>query len=166
MSIREHAYKAARYSEQAWPWGLLSLAAVALAIQFWPQKRLTLPGSITRTTTAKPGSRTGYRLWRAFDHNGKTAVIAEIYSYDNGSKTFALPCRNIPTTQKNNWRHAIADATARSQPADAVPLLHDALFMEGNTLVKLPGHNNQWIPYNDPRAHGRIFDPLARWQHS
>jgi hypothetical protein len=151
MSIRERiqSSKIVGISVAA---GLILVAVVAMAVQFWPQKKPNLARQYYTDDDGATWFSDRVSLVAPFDHNGKSAVIAEIFTYDNGSKTYCAYLAKYTDDAKKKLEAQIADAEAKGQPADAVPLLHDALFMSGNTLVKMPGKNNEWIPYGDPRA--------------
>jgi hypothetical protein len=87
-----------------------------------------------------------------FGHNGKTAVSALIYTYDNGSKKFCAYLAKYNDSTKQRLEAAYADAKAQGQPLGSVSLLHDRNFINGGLMVKLPGANNPWIPMDDPHS--------------
>ena len=131
---------------------MLFVAAIAIAIQFWPQKKPNLARQYYTVDDGQTWFSDQVSHVAPFDHDGKTAVIAEIYSYDDGSKTFCAYLAKYTDDAKKQLEAQIADAQAKGQPVDAVPLLHDALFMRSNMFVKLPGPKNSWMAYTDPRA--------------
>src|SRR5687767_2003452 len=68
--------------------GLILVAAIALAVQHMPEKKADLNQAFFTTNdgaTWFPDS--AYRV-APFDHEGKEAVIAQVYSYDGGKKQF------------------------------------------------------------------------------
>jgi hypothetical protein len=131
---------------------LLFVAAIAIAIQFWPQKKPDLARQYYSVDDGQTWFSDEVSHVAPFDHDGKTAVIAEIYTYDNGNKMFCPYLAKYTDDAKKRLEAEIADAKAKGEPVDAVPLLHDSLFMRANTMVKLAGPNNSWIAYTDPRA--------------
>lgn len=151
MSIRERL-QGSKVTGVAVAASLLFIAAIAVAVQFWPQKRPDLARQYYTVDDGQTWFSDEVSHVAPFDRDGKAAVIAEIYTYDDGSKTFCAYLAKYTDDAKKRLETEIADAQAKGQPADAVPLLHDALFMRSNTLVKLPGPNNSWLAYTDPRA--------------
>jgi len=64
------------------------IAVLALVQQFRPVKRANLAQAYYTDDDGKTWFADSAFLIAPFDHNGKTAVIAEVYTYDNGSKQF------------------------------------------------------------------------------
>lgn len=87
-----------------------------------------------------------------FDHNGKTAVIAKIFNYDDGSKEFCAYLTEYTPSAKKRLEAALADAQSKGLPPNSVGLFHDHDFLVKAMQVKLPGANNPWLSYSDPRA--------------
>jgi hypothetical protein len=137
---------------------LLVLAASAIAVEFWPEKK---PDLLMQYYTDDEG-----QTWFSdevsnvapFDHGGKTAVIAQLFTYDNGSKKYCAYLVKYTPDAKKRLDAAVADAKAKGQPASEIPLLHDPLFMRSNALVKLPGSGHDWVPFLDPSAI-QVFAP-------
>ncbi len=135
---------------------LILVAALALAIQFWPKRKANLEMAYFTDDDGKTWFEDSTYQVAPFMHDGKTAVIAEIYSYDNGSKRFcAYLAKYTPDAQKR-LEAALADARSKGQPPDSIELYHDPGFIRTGMLAKLPGDNNSWIPYTDSRV-GQIF---------
>jgi hypothetical protein len=132
--------------------GFVLLGAIVLAYQFWPQKKANLGQTYFTDDDGKTWfADSSYRV-APFDHNGKTAVIAEIYNYDSGSKTFCAYLAKYTPEAKKRLEAALADAQAKGQPPSSVTLYHDHGFIQSGMMVKLPGSNNSWLPYSDPGA--------------
>jgi hypothetical protein len=131
--------------------GLILLAAVAIAYQFWPQKKPNLAQAYyTDDDGATWFADSAYKV-APFDHDGKTAVIAEVYSYDGGSKKFCAYVAKYTPDAKKKLEGAIADAMAKGQSPGSIALFNDRAFLNGGMMVKHAGKGN-WIPYNDPSA--------------
>jgi hypothetical protein len=131
---------------------LLFIAAISFAIQFWPHKKPNLTMQYYTDDDGQTWFASPISQVPPFDHNGKTAVIAELYTYDNGSKTFCAYVSQYTPEAKQKLESAFADAQAKGQPLNTVPLLNDPYFVRTGMLVKALGANNEWIPYSDPRA--------------
>jgi hypothetical protein len=132
--------------------GLILIAALAFAIQFWPQRKPNLAKQFYTDDDGQTWFEDRVSNVAPFDHNGKTAVIAEMYTYDNGSKMYCAYLAKYTDDGKKKIEAQIADAQSKGQPVDDVPLLHDPQFMRWNMLVKSPGPNNPWLAYSDPKA--------------
>jgi hypothetical protein len=132
--------------------GLLLVAAMALAIQYWPQKKANLNLRYYTDDDGQTWFSDDISHVAPYDHDGKTAVMAEIFSYDNGSKKFCAYEEKYTSKAKEQIDNAIAHARAKGEPVNEVPLLRDPFFKRANLLVKLPGINNPWLAYSDPRA--------------
>lgn len=131
---------------------LILMAVVVLATQFWPQKKANLSQAFfTDDDGVTWYADSGY-LVPPFDHNGKTAVFAQVFSYANGSKQFCAYMTRYSPDAKKKLDAAIADAKSRGQSPDTVSLYQDRSFMQSAIEVKKPGAGNQWINQTDPRA--------------
>jgi hypothetical protein len=130
---------------------LLAIAAFALAVQFWPQRKANLAMAYYSDDDGKTWFKDSAFRVAPFDHNGKTAVMAEIYNYDNGSKEFCAYLAKYTDETKRRLETAIADAQAKGEPPGSVGLYNDRPFLNSGTMVKAPG-NSPWVPFNDPRA--------------
>jgi hypothetical protein len=132
--------------------GLIAFAAIALAIQFWPQKKANLSLAFYTDNDGGTWFKASAFQIAPFDHDGKVAVMAQIYSYDNGSKKFCAYMVKYTPEAKKQLETAIADAQARGQPPSSVALFNDRGFLNSGMMVKSPGGGNPWIPFTDPRA--------------
>lgn len=131
---------------------LLAVAALALAVQFWPQRKPNLALAYYSDDDGQTWFKDSAFRVAPFDHDGKTAVMAEIYNYDNGSKEFCAYLAKYADETKRQLEQAIADAQAKGLPPGSVALYNDRAFLNSGTMVKLPGSKNSWIPFNDRRA--------------
>jgi hypothetical protein len=131
---------------------LLLVAAGCLAYQFWPQKKANLAATYFTDDDGNTWFKESSYHIAPFDHDGKTAVIAKIYNYDNGSKEFCAYLAEYTPEGKKRLEAALADAQAKGLPPNSVDLFHDHDFIVSAMRVKLPGASNHWIAYSDPRA--------------
>jgi hypothetical protein len=131
---------------------LLVVAAFALAIQIWPQRKPNLAQAFYTDDDGQTWFKDSAFKIAPFDHNGKTAVMAEIYSYDDGGKEFCAYMAKYTPELKQRLEAALAAAQAKGLPSNSVALFNDRQSLNAETLVKSPGPNNSWIPFNDPRA--------------
>jgi hypothetical protein len=132
--------------------GLIVVAAIALLYQFWPHKKADLSMAYyTDDDGATFFEDSSFKI-APFDHNGKTAYIAEVYTYDDGSKKFCAYLAKYTPEAKKRLEAAIADAQAKGQPPGSVSLFNDRNFVNSGMMVKLPGADKQWLAFTDPRA--------------
>jgi hypothetical protein len=131
---------------------LILIAGVSLAIQFWPQRRPNLAMAYFTDDDGQTWFRDSLANVAPFDHNGKTAVIAEVYTYDNGNKEFCAYLAKFTPEAQKKLSAAIADAKAKGLPPNSVSLFHEPFFIRTGMMVKLPGRSNPWMSYSDPRA--------------
>jgi hypothetical protein len=80
-----------------------------------------------------------------FEHDGKTAVRAMIYSYDNGGKTFCAYLMRYTTQAKKRLDDAIAEAIKEGKSAGSIELFTDRELNTTGVEVKLPGPGHSWI---------------------
>src|SRR5215469_441335 len=126
--------------------GLILLAAIVLAYQLWPQKKANLAQAYyTDDDGATWFADSAYKV-APFDHNGKTAVIAEVYSYDGGGKKFCAYVAKYTPDAKKKLESAIADSMAKGQSPGSIALFNDRGFLNGGMMVKHAG-KGEWIPY-------------------
>jgi hypothetical protein len=151
MYIRS-ALNEKKYLSTAAASGLLLVAAVCLAYQFWPQKKANLALTYFSDDDGKTWFRESSYHVAPFDHDGNKAVIAKIYTYDNGSKEFCAYLAQYTPEAKKKLEAALADAQAKGLPPSSVELFHDHDFIVSAMQVKLPGANNSWLAYSDPRT--------------
>jgi hypothetical protein len=131
---------------------LLLVAGVILAKQLWPQKKADLSQSYFTDDDGASWYADSGHLVPPFDHNGKTAVFAQVFSYANGTKQFCAYMTRYSASAKRTLDAAIADARSRGLSPDTVSLFQDRSFMQSAIEVKKPGAGNQWINQSDPGA--------------
>jgi hypothetical protein len=87
------------------------------------------------------------------DHNGKTAVFAEVYTYDDGSKQFCAYLEKYSPDSKKRLEASIAEAVRNGRPPGSASLFQDHWFMESAVMVKSPGASeDKWVSQSDPAA--------------
>jgi hypothetical protein len=131
---------------------LLALAGLILARQLWPAKRANLSQAYYSDDDGRTWFEDSVYRVPPFDHDGKTAVFAEVYTYDNGSKEFCAYLAKYTPAAKARLEQALSAAEKAGQPPNSVALYRDATFMGEAMLVKKPGSGNDWVSYSDPRS--------------
>ena len=122
------------------------------ATAFWPEKKADLSQALYTDDDGQTWFPASSYLVAPFQHNGKTAVVAQVYSYDDGKKQFCAYLAQFNPQAKQQLEAALADAQKNGRPPDSVALYQDRNFMSHGTEVKLPGPSHPWIPYDDPKA--------------
>jgi hypothetical protein len=130
---------------------LVLVAAVVIARSYWPEKK----GDLLQTLYSDDDGQTWFAdsIYRVapFDHNGKTGVMAQVYTYDDGKKQFCGYLSEFTPEAKKELDAALADAKMRGQDPGTVSLYQNRSFMN-QTLVKLPGPGHPWIASSDPKS--------------
>jgi len=133
---------------------MVLIAAAIIFQQFRPEKKANLAQAYLTDDDGKTWFTDSAYSVPPLDHNGKTAVFAEIFTYDNGSKQFCAYLEKYNPDAKKQLEASIADAVKNGQPPGSAKLFQDHWFMQSAILVKLPGDNGKWISPNDPAANG------------
>jgi hypothetical protein len=148
-----------RESIKSKPWigGAISGAFVVVALAiiaatYWPEKKAKLDQAFYSDDDGQTWFSDSAYLVPPFQHDGKTAVVAQIYSYADGSKKFCAYLTEFTPEAKQKLEAALADAKQKGQQAGSVALYHDRNFMQKSMLVKKCGASNAWVPYDDPKA--------------
>lgn len=128
------------------------VAGLLLAKQFWPVKKANLLQAYYTDDGGQTWFKDSVYQVPPFEHNGKEAVIAEVYSYDDGSKEFCAYIAKYTPSAKAKLQQALDDAQKAGQPPGSVALYRDPQFMGDATLVKKPGSGGEWIPMSDVRS--------------
>jgi hypothetical protein len=131
---------------------MLLLAGVIIAREFWPQKKPDASRAFLTDDDGKTWYPDSAYSVPPLDHDGKTAVFAEVFTYAGGSKQFCGYLQKYTAEAKKKLEASIADAEKDGQPASAARLFQDHWFMQNATLVKSVGSGGQWIPEADPAA--------------
>jgi hypothetical protein len=151
MGVRE------KLKDKPWIGGVLSGAFVVIAIgiivtSYWPEKKAKLDQAFYSDDEGKTWFADSAYLVPPFAHNGKTAAVAQVFSYANGSKQFCAYLTQFTPEAKQKLEAALAEAKKKGEQAGSVGLYHDRDFMQKGQLVKKPGAGNPWVPYDDPKA--------------
>ena len=128
------------------------LAVAVVAYSYWPQKKADLSQALYSDDDGQTWFVDSIYKVAPFDHNGKTAVIAEVYSYDDGKQKFCAYVSQFTPEGKKQMEAALADAEKKGLPLGSVSLYQDRSFMNRSVEVKLAGPNHPWISYGDPKA--------------
>jgi hypothetical protein len=89
-----------------------------------------------------------------FDHNGKPAVFAQIYTYDDGKKQFCGYLSRYTPEAKQRLDAALADAQKRGAAPGSIALYQDRNFMSRSTQLKVPGANQPWMTNEEAQEKG------------
>lgn len=151
MFLREHLREKKKLSTAAAA-SFLILAGLVLAYTYWPEKKASLSQGYFTDDDGQSWFAADTTNLAPFDHNGKTAVMAEIFTCDNGSKKFCGYLEKYTPEGRAKMEAAFADAKSHGQPLQSVALFRDRAFMASAFLVKKPGAGNPWIAYSDPKV--------------
>ena len=132
--------------------GLILVAAIALAVQHMPEKRADLNQAYYTTDDGATWFADSAYHIAPFDHSGKPAVIAQVYSYAGGSKRFCACLAKYTPQGKERLEAAITKAKSHNEPPGNAGPFRDRDFMQSAMLVKAPGAGKEWVPISDPRA--------------
>ena len=133
--------------------GALVLISVGvLARTYWPERkadtsRVWYTDDDGQTWFADSGT-----LLPPFERNGKTVVVAEVYSYAGGGKKFCAYLAKFKPEAKKQLEDSQAEAKRAGKPPEAAAVYRDPRFMSAAMLVKKPGPGNEWVPQDDPKA--------------
>jgi hypothetical protein len=94
-----------------------------------------------------------------FDHNGKQAVRAVIYSCNHGKTRFCAYLMENSADDKKQLDAAVADAAKNGQPPSSVNLF-GSLGIQNDMLVKEPGAGHSWVPALGPAGQQVVTDGL------
>ncbi len=125
---------------------LVVLAGAVLYHFFAPEKSVAL----TKACYSDDDGQTFYLddVYKVapYDHEGKEAVRAVVFTYDNGSKKY------IGYLQKYNqeYKQKLDDSVAKANK-DGIPLSMLEIFTSRDTafngfLIKAPGPGHPWVP--------------------
>lgn len=129
----------------------VALAAAVLASMYWPEPQADLSQAYYSSDDGQTWFADSATRAAPFDQDGKPAMIAYVYSYADGSKTFCGYLAKYTPEAKTAMEASIATAVKAGKPPEAAALLGDREFMKRGILVKKPG-DKDWVPYGDPRA--------------
>lgn len=96
-----------------------------------------------------------------FDHNGKPAVRAIIYSYDSGSKRFCAYLMRDKASDKKLLDDAVAQAATQDKPPSSVTLFDDKRILN-EMEIKEPGPGHNWVGILSQAGMDATNDSLAQ----
>ena len=94
-----------------------------------------------------------------FDHNGKVAVRAMVYSYDNGHQMFCPAVERYTSDTKTTLDNAIAQAVRDGKPLTSISVFNSPETMDGME-VKLSGSGNEWISRSDKDKAAKVLSSV------
>jgi hypothetical protein len=94
-----------------------------------------------------------------FDHNGKTAVRAMVFTYDNGSKEYVAFEMRYTDEWKKKLDAVCAQVVKDGKPLSSVPDFNSVELSQDGWEVKAPGPNHSWVPRNGPKASDVLNQP-------
>lgn len=130
---------------------LVLIAGFFIARNYWPQKTGDLLQAWYSDDDGASWFADSVYKVAPFDHNGKTAAVAEVYSYADGKKQFCGYLMKYTPEAKRELEQALDAAKQQGRDPGSVSLYQSQSFMN-RTLVKLPGAGNPWVPSGDPKA--------------
>ena len=130
---------------------MVAIAGALIARAYWPQKQADLSRQYYTDDDGKTWFADSLYLVPPLERNGKTVVVAHVYSYAGGSKRFCAYLAKFTPEARQKLEAAIAEARQKGLPPSSVSLYGDRLFLANGVLVKKPGAG-EWVPYGDPRA--------------
>jgi hypothetical protein len=128
------------------------LGAVLLARAYWPEKKANLEQTFYSDDDGATWFSDSLFKVAPFTRNGKTAVGAQIYTYQDGKKQFCGYLTKFAPDAKAQLDAVLSDAQSRGQAPGSVGLYRNHDFMNRSVLVKAPGPNNPWLSSDDPRS--------------
>lgn len=131
---------------------LVLIAAVVLSRTFWPERKADLSRAFYTDDDGQSWFLDSATRITPFDHNGREAVVAHVYSYAEGKKQFCSYLAKFTPEAKAQLSRATEEAVRAGKPAESVGLYRDPAFTRRGVLVKAAGAAGQWIPYGDPKA--------------
>ncbi len=94
-----------------------------------------------------------------FDHNGKTAVRALVYTYENGHKTFCPVLERYNSAMKKELDEAISAANHDGKPLSSI-----SIFNAPGTVyqmdVKLAGSGHEWVSRGNMTQSNKVFEAV------
>ena len=95
-----------------------------------------------------------------FDHDGKVAVRAMVYSYDNGHATFCPAVERYTPDTKTTLDNAVAQANRDGKPLSSIALFSSPEVILDGMEVKLSGAGHDWVPRSDKDEAAKILNSV------
>ena len=115
------------------------LAASIVIYTYWPEKKPNLLQAFYSDDDGQTWFADSVYRVAPFDHNGKTAVAAQIYTYDDGKKQFCGYLSQFTPDAKARLEAALADAKKRGAAPGSVGLYMDRDFMNRSIAGEIAG---------------------------
>ena len=142
MSLKEN-----KYVPYATGIGLLGLAAVIVAFNSWPEKKFSQDLAYFSDDNGKTWYTDSIDLIPPYQHNGKEADGAVIYSYAGGSKQFCGYLFRFPEKIKQQIENAAAPGSGKTPHGIAY-----GTEIGGSREVESPGSTGHWAAMGTPAA--------------
>jgi len=139
----------------------LLLAAVGvLAYSNWPQHRFAGKTAFYSDDDGQTWFIDTIYKSTPFDHNGKQAYRAMIYSCESGKTKFCAYLMRDKPEDKKRLDDAVAQAAQQGNPPSSVTLFDDKGILN-DMEIKQPGPGHDWFPSLSPKAVDEINASLA-----
>lgn len=126
-------------------------AAGILTYSQWPQHRFAGHTAFYSDDDGQTWFIDSVYKTTPFDHDGKQAVRAVIYSYDHGDKRFCAYLMRHKASDKKLLDDAIAEAAQQGKPPSSVTLF-GSQQIQNDMEIKQPGSGHPWVSILGPEA--------------
>ena len=94
-----------------------------------------------------------------FEHDGKLAVRAMVYSYDNGRHEFCPLLQRYNSDMKESLEEATAEALRDGKPLSSVSLFSSPAAL-GGIEVKASGPGHDWVSRSDGDQASKVLNSI------
>jgi hypothetical protein len=94
-----------------------------------------------------------------FEHDGKIAVRAMVYSYDHGSRLFCPAVERYTPEAKKTLDEAIAEADREEKPLSSISLFNSPATLD-ELEVKLSGPGREWVSRADKDEAAKVLNSI------
>jgi hypothetical protein len=136
------------------------VAASVLAYTQWPEHRFAGKTSFYSDDDGQTWFIDSIYKSTPFDHNGKQAYRAVIYSCENGKTKFCAYLMRDRPEDKKRLDDAVAQAAQQGNPPSSVALFEDKGIIN-DMEIKQPGPGHDWVPSLSSKATNEINTSLA-----
>ena len=138
---------------------LFLLAGSYLVYSQWPERRSKGDKTFYTVDDGQTWFLDSIYKTPPFDQDGKTAVRALVYSYNNGHKTFCPVVERYDSDMKKRLDDAVAQANRDSKPLSSIALFGSRELLSGMEVKQAgPGHN--WVSRNNVPEATKIFSAV------
>ena len=159
MGVRE-AINTKRNIGYAIGGAFLIIAIAILAYTEWPQHHFSGKTAFYSDDDGQTWFIDSVYKTVPFDHNGKPAYRAVIYSCDNGKTKFCAYLMRHKAEDKKRLDDAVAQAAQQGNPPSSVTLFEDKTILD-EMEIKPPGPGQNWISLLNPKATDEINTVLG-----